>query len=42
MQILLVAGLKIVLFTNKHTVANFMSVRDGVYKSTGLRYLFAG
>ena len=33
MQILLVAGLKIVLFTSKHTVTNFMSVRDGLYKS---------
>ena len=26
MQLLLVAGLKIVLFTSKHTVTNFMSV----------------
>ena len=33
MQILLVAGLKIVLFTSKHTVTNFMSVhRLGVDK----------
>ena len=35
MQILLVAGLKIVLLTSKHTVTNFMSVRGGLYKSTG-------
>ena len=26
MQLFLVAGLKIVLFTSKHTVTNFMSV----------------
>ena len=36
MQILLVADLKIVLFTSKHTVTNFKSVHGGLYKSTGL------
>ena len=34
MQILLVADLKIVLFTSKRTVTNFMSVRCWLYKST--------
>ena len=33
MQILLVAGLNIVLFTSKHTVTNFMSVLGGLYKT---------
>ena len=36
MQMLLVAGSKIVLFTNKRTVTNFMSVHDELYKSTVL------
>ena len=30
MQILLAAGLKIVLFTSKHIVTNYMSVRGGL------------
>ena len=34
MHILPVAGLNIVLFTSKHTVTNFMSVRGGLFEST--------
>ena len=34
MQILLVAALKIVLFASKHAVANLMSVRGALYKTT--------
>ena len=34
MQILLVAGLKIVLFTTKHTVTNFMSVDERLLSPT--------
>ena len=42
MQILLVVGLKIALFTSKHKVTNFMNVRGGLYKIDCLRYLFTG
>ena len=34
MQIFIVAGLKIVLFTSRHTVTNFMSDHSELYKST--------